>query len=109
MEPKQMRESSGASLRVLLGSRAALAIDIPVNSILVVPSSNGWNDFGHHTWIDYRIRMSSAKQPVEASGFIGFIDPKAERNGKDLLQQLVSSVGVSTITATADHRFFTML
>lgn len=53
--------------------------------------------------------MSSTKQPVEASGFIGFVNPEAERNGKNLLQQLVSTLGDSTVTATVDHSFFTML
>jgi ABC-type branched-subunit amino acid transport system ATPase component len=84
-------------------------MDLPPNTILVVPSSDGWNDFGHHTRVDYRIRMRSSKEAVEASGFIGFINPEAGRNGKDLLQQLVSTQGKSTVTATSDHRFFTML
>ncbi len=84
-------------------------MDLPPDTILVVPSSDGWNDFGHHTRIDYRIRSRSMKDAVEASGFIGFINPQADRNGKDLLQQLVSTHGDSTVTATTDHRFFTML
>lgn len=109
MVQKQSAESGSTSLRVLFGQREALAMDLPPNTILVVPSSDGWNDFGHHTRIDYRIRMRSSKEAVEASGFIGFINPESDRNGKDLLQQLVSTQGRSTVTATADHRFFTML
>lgn len=84
-------------------------MELPPDTILVVPSSDGWNDFGHQTRIDYRIRLHSMKDAVEASGFIGFINPQADRNGKDLLQQLVSTHGESTVTATTDHRFFTML
>lgn len=109
MVQKQSTESGSPGPRVLFGQREALAMDLPPNTILVVPSSNGWNDFGHHTRIDYRIRMRSSKDAVEASGFIGFINLESDRNGKDLLQQLVSSQGRSTVTATADHRFFTML
>lgn len=109
MVQKQSAERGSPSLRVLFGQREALAMDLPPNTILVVPSSDGWNDFGHHTRIDYRIRMRSSKEAFEASGFIGFINSESDRNGKDLLQQLVSTQGRSTVTATADHRFFTML
>ena len=59
--------------------------------------------------MDYRIRIRSAKEAVEASGFIGFVNPEADRNGKDLLQQLTSAQGELTVTATIYHRFFTML
>jgi energy-coupling factor transporter ATP-binding protein EcfA2 len=109
MVQKQSTESGSPGLSVLFGQREALAMDLPPNTVLVVPSSDGWNDFGHHTRIDYRIRMRSSKGAVEASGFIGFINPESDRNGKNLLQQLVSTQGRSTVTATADHRFFTML
>lgn len=109
MVQKQSAESGSPGLRVLFGQREALAMDLPPNTILVVPSSDGWNDFGHHTRVDYRIRMHSASEAVDASGFIGFINPDADRNGKDLLQQLVSPQGELTVTATTDHRFFTML
>lgn len=109
MMQKQSSESGSPGLRVLFGRRNALAIDLPPDTILIVPSSDGWNDFGHHTRVDYRIRMHSAKEVVEASGLIGFIDPKADRNGKDLLQQLVSPHSDLTVAATIDHRFFTML
>lgn len=109
MMQKQSTKSGSPGFRVLFGRREAITMDLPPDTILIVPSSDGWNDFGHHTRVDYRIRMRSAKEAVEACGFIGFIDPKADRNGKDLLQQLVSPLGELAITATADHRFFTML
>lgn len=109
MVQKQPTESGSPGLRVLFGQREALAMDLPPNTILVVPSSDGWNDFGHHTRVDYRIRMRSTKEAALASGFIGFINPEADRNGKDLLQQLVSTQGKSTVEATTDHRYFTML
>lgn len=109
VQKKQPAESGSHGLRVLFGRREALAMNQPPNTILVVPSSDGWNDFGHHTRVDYRIRVRSAKLAVDATGFIGFINPKADRNGKDLLQQLVSTQGESTVTATTEHRFFTML
>lgn len=109
MVQKQSAKSGTSSLRVLFGQRSALEGDLPPNTVLIVPSTDGWNDFGHHTRIDYRIRMRSAKQPVKASGFIGFINPEAERNGRDLLQQLVLTRGESTVTATVEHSFFTML
>lgn len=109
MVQKKSAESVAPGLRVLFARRMVLATDLPPGTILVVPSSDGWNDFGHHTRVDYRIRMRSAKEAVHASGFIGFINPEADRNGKDLLQQLVSAQGESTVEATTDHQFFTML
>ncbi|SEL75941.1 AAA domain-containing protein, putative AbiEii toxin, Type IV TA system [Roseateles sp. YR242] len=109
MVQKQSTEGNSPALRVLFGQREALTAELPPDTILVVPSSDGWNDFGHHTRVDYRIRMRSSQEAVEASGFIGFINPEAKQNGKDLLQQLVSTEGRSTVAATPDHQFFTML
>lgn len=109
MVQKQSIEGDPPALRVLFGQREALTADLPPGTILVVPSSDGWNDFGHHTRVDYQIRMRSSQEVVEASGFIGFINPDAKRNGKDLLQQLVLTEGKSTVAAMADHQFFTML
>lgn len=109
MVQKQSAEGGSPALRVLFGQREALNAELPPNTIVVVPSSDGWNDFGHHTRVDYRIRMRSSQKAVEASGFIGFINPEAKRNGKDLLQQLLLTEGKSTVAATADHQFFTML
>lgn len=110
MTQKQSTEESGNfQLRVLFGQRAALTVDLPQNTILVVPSSDRWNDFGHHTRVDYLIRMRTKHQRVETSGFIGFINAEAGRNGKDLLQQLIGAQGESSVEAKADHQFFTML
>ncbi len=109
MAQKQSAESGASSMRVLFGQRTALGMDLSPNTVLIVPSTDGWNDFGHHTRIDYRIRIRSANKPIEASGFIGFIAPEANRNGRYLLEQLVSTRGEATVTATAEHRFFTML
>jgi len=53
--------------------------------------------------------MRFSQEVVEASGFIGFISPEAKQNGKELLQQLVLTEGKSTVSATTDHQFFTML
>lgn len=102
-------ENSAPGLRVLFARRAALGMDLPPGTILVVPSSDEWNDFGHHMRVDYRIRMRSTNEAVHESGFIGFLNPAADRNGKDLLQQLVSTQDESTVEATSDHHFFTML
>lgn len=109
MVQKKASESSASDLRVLFAQRMALTMDVPLNTILIVPSSDIWNDFGHHARVDYWIRMRSAKETVHASGFIGFINPDADHSGKDLLQQLVSTHGESTVEATTDHHFFTML
>ncbi len=109
MVQKQSTEGGSPPFRVLFGQRDALTEELPPDTILVVPSSDGWNDFGHHTRVDYRIRMRSPQVAVQARGFIGFINPEAKQNGNNLLQQLVSTEGKSTVAATTDHQFFTML
>ena len=109
MVQKKSAETSPPALSVLFAQRLALATDFPPDTILVVPSSDGWNDFGHHTRVEYRIRMSSAGEVVHASGFIGFINSEGDRNGRDLLEQLFLMQGESTVKATTDHHFFTML
>lgn len=106
---KQSTENRLPRLRVLFGRREALGLDLPPGTILVVPSSDGWNDFGHHTRVNFRIRIRSAKDVVDANGLIGFITSKTQRNGKDLLRQLVSPQSELTVAATIDHGFFTML
>jgi energy-coupling factor transporter ATP-binding protein EcfA2 len=106
---KQSTDNRLPRLRVLFGRSEALKLDLPPGTILIVPSSDGWNDFGHHTRVNYRIRIRSARDVVDANGFIGFINSDNQQNGKDLLRQLVSPQGELTVTATADHSFFTML
>lgn len=109
MVQKKSAETSAPALTVLFAQRLELATDLPPDTILVVPSSDGWNDFGHHTRVEYRIRMSSMGEVVHASGFIGFINSEGDRNGRDLLEQLFLMQGESTVKATTDHHFFTML
>jgi predicted ATPase len=109
MIQKKIAESSADDLRVLFAQRMALEMDLPPATILVVPSSDGWNDFGHQTRVEYRIRLRTSKVTLHTSGFIGFINPEADQNGKDLLQQLVSTQGEKTVEATSNHHFFTML
>lgn len=109
MVQKKSAETSAPALTVLFAQRLELATGLPPDTILVVPSSDRWNDFGHHTRVEYRIRVSSMREVVHASGFIGFINSEGDRNGEDLLEQLVLIQGESTVKATADHHFFTML
>lgn len=106
---KQSINSSESRIRVLFGQHTALHQDIPPNTILITPSQDGWNDFGHHTRIHYQIQVSGNKEPVYTSGYLGFIAENSNRNGIDLLKQIVTTKGESTVTATAEHLFFTML
>lgn len=101
--------SSESKFRVQFGQRASLALKLAPYTVLIVPSSDRWNDFGHHTRIDYWISVRTGDQPVQASGFIGFIANEKTPSGRNLLAQLVSTQGESTVTAKAEHGFFTML
>lgn len=110
MVQKRENESVAArQIQVLFGQMTSLNVDIPENTILIVPKTDGWNDFGHHSRINYFFRIGDASPPISASGFIGFIKTGNERNGKDLLQQLVGARNDSPVPTTLEHRFFTML
>lgn len=100
---------SEAKLRVIFGGRDALALEVPSHTVLIVPSADGWNDFGHQTRIDLRVRARGGNEVIEASGFIGFIAKEEANNGKTLLQQLTLMREGSTVTPTNEHFYFTML
>lgn len=65
MADKKLSDDDGAGLRVLFGNRAALSRDLAPITVLIVPSDDGWNDFGHYTRIDYKIRMRAESDPAE--------------------------------------------
>lgn len=109
VEKNDNLSTAGKRVQVLFGQRTSLGANVPINTVLIVPSTDDWNDFGHHTRIDYNFRMDSDSPIVSASGFIGFIKTGGERNGKDLLQQLILAQGDTTVPAPHEHRFFTML
>ncbi len=104
-----MSESGRSEFRVLFGQREALMLEQPLNTILVVPSQDSWNDFGYHTRVDYRIRLHAVNELIVSSGFICFIDPNGESIGRYMVPQLVSAVGAMTMPAPEEQRFFTML
>lgn len=109
MEQKKSTDGGKPDWQVLFGQRAVLGLDLSPNTVQIVPASDNWNDFGHYTRIQYQIRARAEGHPAEASGLIGFIATEAGRTDRDLLEQLVSTQGKSTVAASADHRFFTML
>ncbi|MBK8285918.1 MAG: AAA family ATPase [Ahniella sp.] len=108
MVQKGPTESGFRKYRALFGRRELLDMDHPPGSIIVVPSLDGWNDFGHQTRVNYRIRMHEATPSVEMTGLIGFINSEGQ-NVRVLLQQLVSAQATSTDAVATEHRFFTML
>jgi predicted ATPase len=91
---------------VMFGSRDALSVPSTPHSVLIVPTSEKWNDFGRRTRVDYRIRSRKSEEAFTTSGFIGFL---GETSGLERLNDLVRNLGTQTITATSEHPFFTML
>ena len=95
---------------VIFGQRNSLHNPLPLNTILIVPSENKWNDFGHRTRVDTRICLSEDGSPFEAAAFIGFItNSKDEPNGVIRLEEMLRGTSNIELPATDSHRFFTML
>ena len=84
---------------------------IPDNTVLVVPSDDTWPAFGRYVGVDFLIQVRFAKQPIRASGFIGFIEPEGRQNANVLIEQLVAGGGSETAHVMSEQvpRFFTML
>lgn len=109
MVEKRLDVVRGASnLKVIFGTQESLRVDIPFNTILIVPSGDRWNDFGHHTRIEYRIKLS-LDELVVADGFIGFVLEEAGKNVRELLEQLASSQADEASERILKNPFFTML
>lgn len=111
---KQRKGSYGRpqhGLEVIFGQHSALNVDIPESTVLIVPSLDRWNNFGHYIGIDFLIHVRSAEQPVRAHGFIGFIDSDGRQDARELIEQHLSLDGGKTVRITSEraHSFFTML
>lgn len=95
---------------VIFGTRNSLRNPLPVNTILIVPSNDDWNDFGLRTRIDISICLSEHDSPYETAAFIGFItNSKDEANGVIRLEEMLEGTSNIELPATDAHRFFTML
>lgn len=105
-EGKNASRSSG--MQVLFGLRSRMRGSIPENSVLIVPSEDHWNDFGHRTRIDYAIRVQEA-DPFTIGGYIGFLDKDGASSGIEQLIRIADENGNSVVRAGSKHRFFTML
>ncbi|QYY30861.1 ATP-binding protein [Cupriavidus pinatubonensis] len=95
---------------VLFGTQTALNRPLPPNTVLIVPSSDSWNDFGLHSRVDVRMRLGEDAKEHHAFSFIGFLtNTPSEPNGISPLNDLLKGAEQLTIPATDSHRFFTML
>lgn len=98
------------NIAVMFGTRASLHTQLPINSVLIVPSEDKWNDFGYRSKVEVRIRLTEEEGYHFAIVFIGFITSSSnEPNGVTMLEQLLKGVTSLTLPATDTHRFFTML
>ena len=83
--------------------------ELPLDVVLVVPSSDNWNDFGHQTRVDLIFNLVPAMTPIEIGGFIGFVGSDKKRSGRDLLQELVAGERATIQANASELQFFTML
>jgi predicted ATPase len=103
-------EAEGDKIRVLFGPRKALNEPVPPNSVLIVPSTTRWNDFGYRTRVDVRIRLSNRETDHTTSAFIGFITNLQDApNGLTKLEELLEDVSDLTLPANDSYHFFMML
>ncbi|WP_233968854.1 AAA family ATPase [Pectobacterium polaris] len=94
---------------VMFGTKIPLMEQSLINSVLVVPSENNWNDFGYRTRVDIIIHLDGDKI-YSTVAFIGFLTNSPDApNGTAHLKQLLKDMGDLTLPATDSHRFYTML
>lgn len=109
MAEQTSREEGAPSTKVFFGKRGAPTPILPPDAVLVVPSGDSWNDFGHQTRVDVFFYMVPATPPIQISGYLGFVSSDKKRSGRDLLQELLAGEH-STIQANASElQLFTML
>lgn len=105
---KVQRKERG--LTVIFGRQESLGNPILENTVLIVPSQDGWNDFGYRIKVDVRVRLVGEKQDYEAVGYIGFITNSQEgSNGANRLKEIVESAESMEFAASDSHKFYTML
>lgn len=107
-DKKQHESRTGGGPRVMFGQRSALRLPLSEDSILIAPITDGWNDFGNKSRVDFRIRFHES-EAVAASGYIGFIAKDGAVGGSELIREIVGESGELVVPATSKYRFFTML
>lgn len=106
---KPMGDEKG-QIMVMFGKRRSLLTPLPVDTVLIVPSQDDWNDFGLRTRIDVRISLSENEAPFSSAAFIGFItNSDDEPNGAIRLEQMLEGTENIELPATDSHKFYTML
>lgn len=106
MIDSQASDREGA-FQALFGPRSLLRQPLSAHTVLIVPSNDDWNDFGHRKHVDYRIQADTKEKTFETHGFIGFLE--GEINGTSRLNDIVKDLQNIAVPATIQHRFFTML
>lgn len=95
---------------VLFGTRATLNAPLSPNTVLIVPSDDTWNDFGHRSRVNVRMRLGEDEKEHRQVSFIGFLTDRPEDpNGIAPLNNLLKGADQITLPARDSHRFFTML
>lgn len=96
-------------IKVMFGSQDAFITELPVDTVLIVPSKHDWNDFGYRTKVNVHIYLAG-EEVYSTVAFIGFnTDSLDEPNGTVALVKLLEEEGRKEIFATHSHSFFTML
>jgi hypothetical protein len=97
-------------IMVMFGKRKSFQILLPIDTVLIAPSEDNWNDFGLRTRIDIRIRLTEGEEPFHTAAFIGFItNSNDEPNGTIRLEQMLERTDNIELPATDSHKFYTML
>ena len=97
------------SINVFFGQRGEPASGLPFDAVLIVPSGDSWNDFGHQTRVDLFFNLVPAMTPIQIGGFLGFVGSDQKRSGRDLLQDMVVGAPITIQVNAGALKFFTKL
>ncbi|MNS45538.1 hypothetical protein D3C72_780090 [compost metagenome] len=85
-------------------------LEPPTGTIVISPSREKWNDFGHRIRVDVVInpRPGPFYNPIQVTGFIAFIDGDERSQGMHALETLFIDRASTKISAE-EFSFYTML
>lgn len=104
------QQKNDKSIRVLFSRYPLPPGDLLSNYILIWPSRDTWNDFGHRSLVKYEIKVDRAREPLSLTtdAHIGFLSSE-KMNGRDKLEEIVTAANELVVAAGPEHHFFTML
>lgn len=100
-------EESASRFNVAFSKNPLSDTSFKNGEVVISPNKRPWNDFGHRTRIDIKVKGHLSNEIHDFAGYIGFVGE--ERNGLDRLDEIIGQAESTLISASISYRFFTML